>query len=61
LQYELQDISAGIDRLGADFHILMGDVVWRLERQTETLKEILRTLQTPLAGVYSEVRWGSNK
>jgi large subunit ribosomal protein L7/L12 len=56
LRYELQDVSAGIDRLNADFHILMGDVVWRLERQTETLKAILRVIQTPLDTASKELR-----
>jgi large subunit ribosomal protein L7/L12 len=56
LRYELQDVSSGIDRLNADFHILMGDVVWRLERQTETLKEILRAIQTPLDTASKELR-----
>jgi tetratricopeptide (TPR) repeat protein len=56
LQYELQNISAGIGGLRADFHILMGDVAWKLERQTATLKEILWTLQAPLDTASKELR-----
>jgi len=56
LLYEVQDISAGIDRLNADFHILMGDVVWKLEMQTVTLKNILSTLKAPLDTASKELR-----
>src|ERR1035441_8216898 len=48
LSYDLRDVSAGIDQLRADFHVLMGDVVWKLEMQTTVLNDILRTLQAPL-------------
>jgi len=56
LQYDLQDISGGIAGLRADFHILMGDVVWKLEKQTTVLNNILRTLQAPLDTAAKELR-----
>lgn len=56
LSYEVRAVSAGIDELKADFHILMGDVVWRLEIQTATLSKILCTLQAPLDTESRELR-----
>ena len=56
LRFELQDISSGIDNLRADFHILMGDVVWKLEVQTSVLDSILRTLRAPLDIAARELR-----
>lgn len=56
LRYELQDVSAGIDGLRADFHILMGDVAWKLEIQTSVLNSLLRTLQAPLDTASKELR-----
>jgi tetratricopeptide (TPR) repeat protein len=56
LSYDLHDVSSGIDQLRADFHVLMGDVVWKLEMQTTVLNDILRTLQAPLDTVSKELR-----
>jgi tetratricopeptide (TPR) repeat protein len=56
LRYELQDVSAGIDGLRADFHILMGDVAWKLEIQTSVLNNLLRALQAPLDIASKELR-----
>jgi tetratricopeptide (TPR) repeat protein len=56
LRYELQGVSSGIDNLRADFHILMGDVVWKLEVQTSFLDKILRTLQLSLDTASKELR-----
>jgi tetratricopeptide (TPR) repeat protein len=56
LSYEVRELSAGIDGMRADFHILMGDVVWRLETQTAALSNILRTLQSPLDTAAKELR-----
>src|ERR1039457_5197016 len=56
LSYDLRDVSGGIDNLRADFHILLGDVVWKLEMQTTVLNDILRTLQAPLDTASKELR-----
>jgi tetratricopeptide (TPR) repeat protein len=56
LRYELHDVSAGIEGVRADFHILMGDIVWKLEIQTTVLNSILRTLQAPLDTASKELR-----
>jgi len=56
LEFGLDQLSEGIDQLNADFHVLMGDVVWRLENQNSTLKSILKTLQAPLDTAAKELR-----
>ncbi len=42
----LDSIADGIDKLNADFNLLMGDVIWKLEMQQETLNDILREIRT---------------
>src|ERR1051326_6128035 len=56
LRYEVTDLSAGIDALKADFNLVMGDVIWKLELQSATLTNILRTLQAPLDTAAKELR-----
>lgn len=56
LRHDLKDVSAGIDALRSDFHILMGDVAWKLEIQTSVLNNLLRTLQAPLDTASKELR-----
>src|SRR5438046_2270637 len=48
LRYDVQDISQGIDRLRGDFHILMGDAIWKLEIQNARLASVLAVIQAPL-------------
>jgi tetratricopeptide (TPR) repeat protein len=50
-------LSNGIDELKADFNIMMGDMIWKLEVQNETLASILRTLQAPLDTQAKELRY----
>jgi tetratricopeptide (TPR) repeat protein len=50
-------LSRGIDQLNADFNLVMGDVVWKLEAQSETLASILKTLQAPLDTQAKELRY----
>lgn len=49
-------LGAGLERLGADFNVLMGDVVWKLELQNVTMRSILVTLQAPLDTQAKELR-----
>lgn len=49
-------VSGGIDELKADFNILMGDLIWKLEVQNETLASILNALQAPLDVHAKELR-----
>jgi len=50
-------LAGGIDQLNADFNLLMGDVVWKLEVQGEMLASILYTLQAPLDTQAKELRF----
>lgn len=49
-------LQNGIDGLNADFNLMMGDVIWKLEVQNEILASILRTLQAPLDTQAKELR-----
>jgi hypothetical protein len=52
----LKDISITIEKFNADFHVLLGSVIWRLEQENETLRTILFTLQRPLDTQSRELR-----
>jgi hypothetical protein len=56
LQYEISNVSAGVEALRADFHVLMGDVIWKLEMQTTVLADMLHALQAPLNTAAKELR-----
>jgi tetratricopeptide (TPR) repeat protein len=44
----LERVNDGIEGLQATFNEAMGEFIWRIEQQTETLKEILKVIQEPL-------------
>ena len=56
VKYEVQRVGEGIDRLGADFHILMGEVIWKLDIQQATLTSILDAIRAPLDTAAKELR-----
>jgi len=56
ISYELERVSAGIEALRADFNWAMAGVLWKLEMQHETLRDILTTLQAPLDTQAKELR-----
>ena len=56
MQYEVQRVGEGIDRLRADFHILMGEVIWKLDIQQATLTSILDAIRAPLDTAAKELR-----
>ncbi|MGH9753502.1 MAG: TPR end-of-group domain-containing protein, partial [Blastocatellia bacterium] len=41
LGLSIEKLAGGLERLKADFNLLLGDVVWRLEMQQETLTNLL--------------------
>src|ERR1051325_11964995 len=45
IEFSVDRLAVGIDQLAADFNLLMGDVIWKLEGQSATLASILKTLQ----------------
>lgn len=56
VQYEIQRVGDGIDRLGADFHIFMGEVIGKLGIQQSTLTSILEAIRAPLDTAARELR-----
>jgi len=56
IQFSVDRLAGGIDHLAADFNLLMGDVIWKLEAQSATLASILKTLQAPLDTQAKELR-----
>ena len=48
VSYGLERVSNGLESLRADFDWAMGAVLWKLELQHATLRNILATLQAPL-------------
>jgi tetratricopeptide (TPR) repeat protein len=41
----LDKLAGGIDRLNADFNLLLGDAIWKLEMRQETLSDILQEIR----------------
>jgi tetratricopeptide (TPR) repeat protein len=56
LGFKLDDIEGVIKDFRNDLIVLMGDVIWKLEVQSETLTSILATLQAPLDTAAKELR-----
>lgn len=56
IAYGLDRVSQGIENLRSDFNWAMSAVLWKLEMQQETLKNILSTLQAPLDTQAKELR-----
>ncbi|MFN2453372.1 MAG: hypothetical protein ABR577_04050 [Pyrinomonadaceae bacterium] len=57
IDFGFDRLANGIDQLNADFNLMMGDVIWKLEVQSDTLASILRTLQAPLDTQAKELRF----
>jgi len=57
IDFGFDKLANGIDNLNADFNVMMGDVIWKLEVQNDTLTSILRTLQSPLDTQAKELRY----
>ncbi len=45
IEIKLNKFREGIDKLNADFNLLMGDVIWKLQMQQETLNDILQEIR----------------
>lgn len=54
LEFSLEKLAEGLDQLNADFHILLGDFIWKIEMHHETLSNIL--LEIRLAEFEREAR-----
>jgi ElaB/YqjD/DUF883 family membrane-anchored ribosome-binding protein len=57
IEFGFDRLAGGIDQLNADFNLMMGDVIWKLEVQNDTLASILRILQAPLDTQAKELRF----
>jgi tetratricopeptide (TPR) repeat protein/sugar lactone lactonase YvrE len=53
---QLNRMSEGIEGLRAEFHWMMGDVIWKLEMQNARVASILEGLQAPLDTQARELR-----
>lgn len=56
VEFGFVQLSDGIEKLNADFNLLMGDVIWKLEMQNELLTSLVQTLQAPLDTAAKELR-----
>ena len=56
VSYGLESVSNGIESLRVDFDWAMGAVLWKMELQHATLRNILTTLQAPLDTQAKELR-----
>lgn len=45
IEFGLDKLAGGIDRLNADFNFLLGDFIWKLEMHEETLSNILHEIR----------------
>src|SRR5262245_32378322 len=45
IEFAFEKLGAGIDQLNADFNLLLGDVIWKLELYQETLSNILQEIR----------------
>ncbi|HET9530106.1 MAG TPA: hypothetical protein VFQ92_07125 [Blastocatellia bacterium] len=45
IELSYERLAGGIDRLNADFNLLFGDIVWKLEMRGETLSNILQEIR----------------
>ncbi|HWP42825.1 MAG TPA: hypothetical protein VNO14_06300, partial [Blastocatellia bacterium] len=45
IELSYERLAGGIDRLNADFNLLFGDIVWKLEMREETLNNILQEIR----------------
>jgi hypothetical protein len=56
IDFGFEQVASGIDKLNADFNLLIGDVTWKLETQTNHLASILTALHSPLDTQAKELR-----
>ncbi|MCI0485504.1 MAG: hypothetical protein L0229_02780 [Blastocatellia bacterium] len=47
MEMGLDKLAGGIDLMGADFNLLIGDIIWQLEMQRESLVKVLRRIRLP--------------
>jgi WD40 repeat protein len=52
----LDRLEQGMESLRSNFHWLLGDAVWKLELQSQSLASLLETLQSPLDAQAKELR-----
>lgn len=45
IEFDLDQLKGGIDKLNADFNLLIGDMIWRLELQEKALKDLLQEIR----------------
>jgi len=45
IEFGFDRLAGGIDRLNADFNLLLGDVIWKLEMHEESLSNILHEIR----------------
>src|SRR5262245_9170051 len=45
IEFGFEKLAGGIDQLNADFNLLLGDVIWKLEMHQETLSNLLHEIR----------------
>jgi WD40 repeat protein len=45
LEFGLEKLAGGMDQLNADFHLLLGDIIWKIEMHQDTLDSILQEIR----------------
>ncbi len=45
IEFGFEQLGGGIDQLNADFNLLLGDIIWKLEMHQETLNTILHEIR----------------
>ncbi|HSB08501.1 MAG TPA: hypothetical protein VLM38_03235 [Blastocatellia bacterium] len=45
IEFGFEKLAGGLDRLNADFNLLLGDVIWKLEMHEETLSNLLHEIR----------------
>jgi WD40 repeat protein/tetratricopeptide (TPR) repeat protein len=45
LEFGLEKLAGGMDQLNADFHLLLGDIIWKIEMHQDTLNNILQEIR----------------
>jgi len=45
IEFDYRKLASGLDKLNADFHFLLGDVIWKLEMHEETVSNLLHEIR----------------
>ncbi len=45
IEIDIEKLAGGIDKLNADFNLLLGDAIWKLEMREEALRSILEEIR----------------